>query len=220
MGTTEHPPFDPENQKLLPVRAHGVDLISMALLTQSGQDAVVWRGPMVTQALEQLLKDTNWRELDFLVVDMPPGTGDIQLTLSQKVPLTGAIIVTTPQDIALLDAKKGLKMFEKVGVPILGIVENMAVHVCSNCGHVEHIFGADGGKKMAEQYGVDYLGALPLNVAIREQTDAGRPTVVSDPDGEIAAIYKTVARQVAVKIAAKAKDFSSKFPTISISKTT
>jgi ATP-binding protein involved in chromosome partitioning len=167
-----------------------------------------------------LLRQTNWNDLDYLIVDMPPGTGDIQLTLSQKVPLTGAIIVTTPQDIALLDAKKGLKMFEKVGVPILGIVENMAVHVCANCGHVEHIFGADGGKKMAEQYGVDYLGALPLNVAIREQTDAGRPTVVSDPDGEIAAIYKTVARQVAVKIAAKAKDFSSKFPTISISKTT
>ena len=151
---------------------------------------------------------------------MPPGTGDIQLTLSQKVPLTGAIIVTTPQDIALLDAKKGLKMFEKVGVPILGIVENMAVHVCANCGHVEHIFGADGGKKMAADYGVDYLGALPLNLSIREQADAGRPSVVSDPDGEIASIYKTVARQVAVKIAAKAKDFSSKFPTISISKTT
>jgi ATP-binding protein involved in chromosome partitioning len=151
---------------------------------------------------------------------MPPGTGDIQLTLSQKVPLTGAVIVTTPQDIALLDAKKGLKMFEKVGVPILGIVENMAVHVCENCGHVEHIFGAEGGKRMAAEYGVDYLGALPLNLSIREQADAGRPSVVSDPDGEIASIYKTVARQVAVKIAAKAKDFSAKFPTISISKNT
>jgi ATP-binding protein involved in chromosome partitioning len=151
---------------------------------------------------------------------MPPGTGDIQLTLSHRVPLTGAVIVTTPQDIALLDAKKGLKMFEKVGVPILGLVENMAVHVCSQCGHVEHIFGADGGKKMAAEYGVDYLGALPLDLAIREQADAGRPTVVSDPDGEVAQIYKTVARQVAVKIAAKAKDFSAKFPTISISKNT
>jgi ATP-binding protein involved in chromosome partitioning len=175
---------------------------------------------MATQALEQLLRQTNWGDLDYLIVDMPPGTGDIQLTLSQRVPLTGAVIVTTPQDIALLDAKKGLKMFEKVGVPILGIVENMAVHVCSNCGHVEHIFGADGGRKMAEQYDVDYLGALPLSLAIREQADAGRPTVVSDPDGDVAAIYRAVARQVAVKIAAKAKDFSSKFPTISISKTT
>jgi ATP-binding protein involved in chromosome partitioning len=151
---------------------------------------------------------------------MPPGTGDIQLTLSQRVPLTGAVIVTTPQDIALLDARKGLKMFEKVGVPILGIVENMAVYVCPNCGHSEHIFGAEGGKRMAAEYDVDYLGALPLNLSIREQADSGRPSVVADPDGDIAGIYKAVARQVAVKIAAKAKDFSSKFPTISISKTT
>jgi ATP-binding protein involved in chromosome partitioning len=181
---------------------------------------MIWRGPMATQALEQLLRQTNWNEIDYLIVDMPPGTGDIQLTLSQRVPLTGAVIVTTPQDIALADARKGLKMFEKVGVPILGIVENMAVHVCTNCGHVEHIFGADGGKKMAAEYGVDYLGALPLNLSIREQADAGRPTVVSDPDGEIAGLYKSVARQVAVKVAQKAKDFSAKFPTISISKTT
>jgi ATP-binding protein involved in chromosome partitioning len=151
---------------------------------------------------------------------MPPGTGDIALTLSQRVPLTGAIIVTTPQDIALLDAKKGLKMFEKVGVPILGIVENMAVYCCPNCGHTEHIFGADGGKKMATEYSVDYLGALPLNLSIREQADNGRPSVVADPEGEIAGIYKTVARTVAVKIAQKAKDFSAKFPTISVSKST
>ena len=151
---------------------------------------------------------------------MPPGTGDIQLTLSQRVPLTGAVIVTTPQDIALLDAKKGLKMFEKVGVPILGVVENMAVHICPKCGHAEHIFGADGGRKMAVEYGVDYLGALPLNLSIREQADSGRPTVVSEPDGEIAGIYKEVARKVAVKIAEKAKDYSAKFPTISISKNT
>ncbi|MDP1790356.1 MAG: P-loop NTPase, partial [Methylibium sp.] len=170
--------------------------------------------------LEQLLNETNWNDLDYLVVDLPPGTGDIQLTLSQKVPLTGAVIVTTPQDIALLDARKGLKMFEKVGVPILGIVENMAVHVCSNCGHTEHIFGADGGQKMSTEYGVDYLGGLPLSMAIREQADAGRPTVVSDPDGDIAGIYKSVARKIAIKIAEKAKDYSSKFPTISISKTT
>jgi ATP-binding protein involved in chromosome partitioning len=181
---------------------------------------MIWRGPMATQALEQLLRQTNWAELDYLLVDMPPGTGDIQLTLSQRVPLTGAVIVTTPQDIALMDAKRGLKMFEKVGVPILGIVENMAVHVCSNCGHAEHIFGADGGKRMASEYKVDYLGALPLAIGIREQADSGKPTVVSDPDGEIAGIYKGVARQVAVSIAARAKDFSAKFPTITISKKT
>ena len=212
-------PESADGQTMEPMSNYGVQVMSIGFLVDA-DNPMIWRGPMVTQALEQLLRQTNWSDLDYLIVDMPPGTGDIQLTLSQKVPLTGAIIVTTPQDIALLDAKKGLKMFEKVGVPILGIVENMAVHVCANCGHVEHIFGADGGKKMAEQYGVDYLGALPLNLSIREQADAGRPTVVSDADGEIAAIYKTVARQVAVKIAAKAKDFSSKFPTISISKTT
>ena len=151
---------------------------------------------------------------------MPPGTGDIQLTLAQQVPVTGAIIVTTPQDIALIDAKKGLTMFEKVGVPILGIVENMAVHVCTKCGHAEHIFGADGGKRMAAEYKVDYLGALPLTMKIREQADSGRPSVAAEPDGEIAALYKQVARTVAIKIAAKAKDFSSKFPTITVSKTT
>jgi len=212
-------PDSVDGKTMEPMHNYGVQVMSIGFLVDA-DNPMIWRGPMVTQALEQLLRQTNWDDLDYLIVDMPPGTGDIQLTLSQKVPLTGAIIVTTPQDIALLDAKKGLKMFEKVGVPILGIVENMAVHVCANCGHVEHIFGADGGKKMAEQYGVDYLGALPLNLSIREQTDAGRPSVVSDPDGEIAAIYRTVARQVAVKIAAKAKDFSSKFPTISISKTT
>ncbi|MDP1693141.1 MAG: iron-sulfur cluster carrier protein ApbC [Burkholderiaceae bacterium] len=212
-------PESADGQTMEPMENYGVQVMSIGFLVDA-DNPMIWRGPMVTQALEQLLRQTNWSDLDYLIVDMPPGTGDIQLTLSQKVPLTGAIIVTTPQDIALLDAKKGLKMFEKVGVPILGIVENMAVHVCTNCGHVEHIFGADGGKKMAEQYGVDYLGALPLNVSIREQADAGRPSVVSDPDGEIASIYKTVARQVAVKIAAKAKDFSAKFPTISISKST
>ena len=198
---------------------YGVQLMSIGFLVAQ-DEAMIWRGPMATQALEQLLRQTNWRELDYLIVDMPPGTGDIQLTLSQRVPMTGAVIVTTPQDIALLDARKGIKMFEKVGVPILGVVENMAVHVCSNCGHVEHIFGADGGKKMAAEYGMDYLGALPLNIQIRLQADSGKPTVVSDPDGEIAGIYKAVARQVAVSIAAKNKDFSSKFPSIKISKDT
>jgi ATP-binding protein involved in chromosome partitioning len=212
-------PESTDGKSMEPMENYGVQVMSIGFLVDT-DNPMIWRGPMATQALEQLLRQTNWNDLDYLIVDMPPGTGDIQLTLSQRVPLTGAVIVTTPQDIALLDAKKGLKMFEKVGVPILGIVENMAVYCCPNCGHTEHIFGADGGKKMAAQYGVDYLGALPLNLSIREQADAGRPTVVSDGDGEIAAIYKTVARQVAVKIAAKAKDFSAKFPTISISKTT
>jgi ATP-binding protein involved in chromosome partitioning len=212
-------PESTDGKTMEPMENFGVQVMSIGFLVDT-DNPMIWRGPMATQALEQLLRQTNWGELDYLIVDMPPGTGDIQLTLSQRVPLTGAVIVTTPQDIALIDAKKGLKMFEKVGVPILGLVENMAVHVCANCGHVEHIFGADGGKKMAAEYGVDYLGALPLNLAIRENADAGRPTVVNDPDGEVATIYKTVARQVAVKIAAKAKDFSSKFPTISISKTT
>ena len=212
-------PESSDGKTMEPLENYGVQVMSIGFLVDT-DNPMIWRGPMATQALEQLLRQTNWAELDYLIVDMPPGTGDIQLTLSQRVPLTGAVIVTTPQDIALLDARKGLKMFEKVGVPILGIVENMAVHVCSNCGHAEHIFGADGGKRMAEEYGVDYLGALPLNMSIREQADAGRPTVVSDADGEIAGIYRTVARQVAVKIAAKAKDFSSKFPTISISKNT
>jgi ATP-binding protein involved in chromosome partitioning len=212
-------PESVDGQTMEPLENYGVQVMSIGFLVDA-DNPMIWRGPMATQALEQLLRQTNWRELDYLIVDMPPGTGDIQLTLSQRVPLTGAVIVTTPQDIALLDARKGLKMFEKVGVPILGIVENMAVYCCPNCGHVEHIFGAEGGKRMAAEYAVDYLGALPLNLSIREQTDSGRPTVVSDPDGEIAEIYKTVARQVAVKIAQKAKDFSAKFPSITISKTT
>jgi ATP-binding protein involved in chromosome partitioning len=212
-------PESADGQSMEPMENYGVQVMSIGFLIDA-DNPMIWRGPMATQALEQLLRQTNWRELDYLLVDMPPGTGDIQLTLSQKVPLTGAVIVTTPQDIALLDARKGLKMFEKVGVPILGIVENMAVYCCPNCGHTEHIFGADGGKRMAGEYGVDYLGALPLNLSIREQADSGRPSVVADPDGEIAGIYKAVARQVAVTIAAKAKDYSSKFPSISISKAT
>lgn len=212
-------PESEDGKTMEPLANYGVEVMSIGFLVEQ-DNPMIWRGPMATQALEQLLRQTNWGDLDYLIVDMPPGTGDIQLTLSQRVPLTGAVIVTTPQDIALLDAKKGIKMFEKVGVPILGIVENMAVHVCSNCGHVEHIFGAEGGKKLAAQYQMDYLGALPLNIRIREQADGGRPTVVSEPDGEIAALYKDVARQVAVKIAQRAKDFSAKFPTITISKNT
>jgi len=218
MGIEGHPESS-DGQTMEPLENYGVQVMSIGFLVEPDQ-AMIWRGPMATQALEQLLRQTNWRDLDYLIVDMPPGTGDIQLTLSQRVPLTGAVIVTTPQDIALLDAKKGLKMFEKVGVPILGIVENMAVYCCPQCGHVEHVFGSEGGRRMAADYGVDYLGELPLNRSIRENADAGHPSVVSNPDGEIAAIYKTVARQVAVKIAQKAKDFSAKFPTITISKTT
>jgi len=208
-----------DGKTMEPMENYGVQVMSIGFLVEQ-DNPMIWRGPMATQALEQLLRQTNWAELDYLIVDMPPGTGDIQLTLSQRVPLTGAVIVTTPQDIALLDAKKGIKMFEKVGVPILGIVENMAVHVCENCGHVEHIFGEDGGKRLAAEYKMDYLGALPLNLSIRVQADSGRPSVVNDPDGEIAGLYKRVARQVAVKIAERAKDFSSKFPTISVSKDT
>jgi ATP-binding protein involved in chromosome partitioning len=212
-------PESADGKTMDPLENYGVQVMSIGFLVDQ-DEAMIWRGPMATQALEQLLRQTNWRDLDYLIVDMPPGTGDIQLTLSQRVPMTGAVIVTTPQDIALLDAKKGIKMFEKVGVPILGLVENMAVHVCTQCGHVEHIFGADGGKKMAATYGMDYLGALPLNMQIRLQADSGKPTVVADPDGDVATIYKAMARQVAVKIAAKAKDFSSKFPSIKVSKDT
>jgi len=212
-------PESEDGKTMEPMENYGVQVMSIGFLVNQ-DEAMIWRGPMATQALEQLLRQTNWKDLDYLIIDMPPGTGDIQLTLSQRVPMTGAVIVTTPQDIALLDAKKGIKMFEKVGVPILGIVENMAAHVCTNCGHIEHIFGADGGKKMAENYQMDYLGALPLNMQIRLQADNGKPTVVADPDGEVAGIYKSVARQVAIKIAAKAKDFSAKFPTITVSKNT
>jgi len=212
-------PESEDGQTMEPLENYGVQVMSIGFLVAQ-DEAMIWRGPMATQALEQLLRQTNWKELDYLIVDMPPGTGDIQLTLCQRVPMTGAVIVTTPQDIALLDAKKGIKMFEKVGVPILGIVENMAVHVCSQCGHIEHIFGADGGKKMAAEYGMSYLGALPLDIKIRVQAVSGKPTVVADPEGEVANLYKAVARQVAVTIAAKNKDFSSKFPSIKISKET
>ena len=212
-------PESSDGKTMEPLENYGVQVMSIGFLVAQ-DEAMIWRGPMATQALEQLLRQTNWADLDYLIVDLPPGTGDIQLTLSQRVPMTGAVIVTTPQDIALLDARKGIKMFEKVGVPILGIVENMAVHVCSQCGHAEHIFGEGGGKRMAAEYGMDYLGALPLDIKIRLQADSGKPTVVSDPEGELAAIYKAVARQVAIKIANKAKDFSSKFPSIKISKDT
>jgi ATP-binding protein involved in chromosome partitioning len=212
-------PESADGQTMEPLQNYGVQVMSIGFLVDADQ-AMIWRGPMATQALDQLLRQTNWKDLDYLLIDMPPGTGDIQLTLSQRVPLTGAVIVSTPQDIALLDARKGVAMFEKVGVPILGIVENMAMHVCSNCGHVEHIFGQDGGKRYASEKGIDYLGALPLDLHIRQQADSGKPTVAADPEGEVAGIYRSVARQVAVKIAARAKDYSSKFPSIKISKDT
>ena len=211
-------PESRDGKTLEPLEAYGIQAMSIGFLIDV-DTPMVWRGPMVTQALEQLLKDTNWREVDYLIVDLPPGTGDIQLTLSQKVPVTGAIIVTTPQDIALIDARKGLKMFEKVGVPIVGIVENMSIHVCSNCGHAEHIFGEGGAEKMCRDYNVPFLGALPLDIRIREQADSGRPTVVADPDGATAQIYKAIARKVAVSVAQKAADFSAKFPSIVIQNT-
>jgi ATP-binding protein involved in chromosome partitioning len=212
-------PESEDGQTMEPLENHGVQVMSIGFLVNQ-DEAMIWRGPMATQALEQLLRQTNWDALDYLIVDMPPGTGDIQLTLSQRVPMTGAVIVTTPQDIALIDARKAVTMFEKVGVPILGVVENMAVHICSNCGHAEHIFGEGGGKRYAEEKGIPYLGALPLDIRIREQADSGKPTVVADPDSEPAKIYKNVARQVAISVAARAKDFSSKFPTITVSKNT
>jgi ATP-binding protein involved in chromosome partitioning len=218
LGISRRPESD-DGQTMEPLENHGIQVMSIGFLVNQ-DEAMIWRGPMATQALEQLLRQTNWKDLDYLIVDMPPGTGDIQLTLSQRVPMTGAVIVTTPQDIALIDARKAVTMFEKVGVPILGIVENMAVHVCSNCGHAEHIFGEGGGRRYAHEKGIDYLGALPLSMHIREQADSGKPTVVADPDSEAANIYRSVARQVAIKIASRAKDFSAKFPTITVSKTT
>jgi ATP-binding protein involved in chromosome partitioning len=211
----EGKPESHDGKTMEPLQNHGIQAMSIGFLVDTDQP-MVWRGPMVTQALQQLLNQTHWKDVDYLVVDMPPGTGDIQLTLAQQVPVTGAVIVTTPQDIALIDAMKGLKMFEKVNVPILGLVENMAIHVCSKCGHAEHIFGSGGAERMAQQYGVDVLGALPLDIRIREQTDAGRPTVVAEPDGDIAETYRAIARKVAVKIAEKAKDMSLKMPTIKV----
>jgi ATP-binding protein involved in chromosome partitioning len=211
-------PESKDGKTLEPMEAYGVQAMSIGFLIDT-DTPMVWRGPMVTQALEQLLKDTNWRDLDYLIVDMPPGTGDIALTLSQKVPVTGAVIVTTPQDIALIDARKGLKMFEKVGVPIVGVVENMSIHICSNCGHAEHIFGSGGAERMCRDYSVPFLGSLPLDIRIREQADSGRPTVVSEPDGPVAQAYKAIARKVAIAVAQKAEDFSAKFPSIVIQNT-
>jgi ATP-binding protein involved in chromosome partitioning len=208
-------PESKDGKSLEPMEGYGLQAMSIGFLIDE-ETPMIWRGPMVTQALEQLLNDTNWAELDYLVVDLPPGTGDTQLTLAQKVPVSGAVIVTTPQDIALLDARKGLKMFEKVEVPVLGIVENMSTHICSNCGHEEHIFGQGGGASMASQYNVDLLGALPLDIRIREETDGGKPTVVAEPDARISQIYREIARKTAAKLSLQAKDYAAKFPNIVI----
>jgi ATP-binding protein involved in chromosome partitioning len=211
-------PDSADGKSIEPMEAHGIQAMSIGFLVDT-DTPMVWRGPMVTGALEQLLRDTKWRDLDYLVIDLPPGTGDIQLTLAQKIPVTGAIIVTTPQDIALLDARKGLKMFEKVGIPILGIVENMSTHICSNCGHEEHIFGTGGGETMSKDYQVDLLGNLPLDIAIRMQADSGNPTVVAQPDSAVAIAYKAIARKAAIKIANAGLDHSNKFPNIVIENT-
>jgi len=213
LGLTNQRPTAVEGRRIRPLASHGIVAMSIGLLIDAEQP-MVWRGPMVTQALTQLLSDTDWGELDYLVVDMPPGTGDIQLTLAQRVPVAGAVIVTTPQDIALADARKGLKMFEKVAVPVLGIVENMSVHVCTNCGHAEHIFGSGGGERMAQQYGVRLLGALPLDARIREEADGGRPTVVAEPHSARAQAYLQMARHTAAALARRARDRSSAFPQI------
>ncbi len=211
-------PTSPDGKTIDPMINHGLQASSIGFLIDV-DEPMVWRGPMVTQALEQLLNQTRWEDVDYLVIDLPPGTGDIQLTLAQKVPVTGAVIVTTPQDIALLDARKGFKMFEKVGIPILGIVENMSIHICSNCGHEEHIFGEGGAQRMSNEYDVEFLGALPLDIRIREQADSGKPTVVADPDSRAAEIYRQIARRVAVRIAEQAKDMTSRFPNIVVQNT-
>jgi ATP-binding protein involved in chromosome partitioning len=217
LGITGRPETK-DGKHLEPMVGHGIQASSIGFLIDV-DTPMVWRGPMVTQALEQLLKDTRWRDIDYLVIDLPPGTGDIQLTLAQKVPVTGAIIVTTPQDIALIDARKGLKMFEKVGIPILGVVENMSTHICSACGHEEHIFGAGGAERMSKDFGVELLGALPLDIRIREHADSGKPTVVAEPDSRIAEIYRQIARRAAVKIGDLQKDMTSKFPNIVVQNT-
>ena len=213
LGLQGQRPLSEDGQSMLPLEAHRLKVMSVGFLVDADQP-MVWRGPMVTQALNQLLTQTRWGDIDYLVVDMPPGTGDIQLTLSQRVPVSGAVIVTTPQDIALADAIKGLQMFRKVSIPVLGVIENMSTHVCSQCGHEEALFGSGGGQRMAESHEVPLLGQLPLDIRIREQTDGGRPTVVAEPDGPVTAAYRRTARRMTARLAARARDFSSKFPNI------
>lgn len=213
LGLSGRRPTSEDGKTMIPLEAHGLQVMSIGFLIDADQP-MVWRGPMVTQALNQLLQQTRWSGLDYLVVDMPPGTGDIQLTLSQRVPVSGAVIVTTPQDIALLDARKGLQMFRKVSVPVLGIVENMSTHVCSNCGFEEPIFGSGGGERMSQDFEVDLLGQLPLDLRIREQTDSGTPTVVAEPDGAAAQAYLQTARRMAARLAMQGRDYSRRFPNI------
>jgi ATP-binding protein involved in chromosome partitioning len=213
LGLTGRRPQSQDGRTMEPMRAFGLQAMSIGFLVDV-DSPMAWRGPMVTQALLQLIGQTCWRDLDYLVVDMPPGTGDTQLTLAQRVPVTGALIVTTPQDIALIDARKGFRMFEKVGIPVLGLVENMSTHICSKCGHEEHIFGEGGARRMADDYGVEVLGSLPLELAIRELTDAGKPVVVGAPFSPAAEVYRAIARRVGAGIAARAKDMSGKFPNI------
>lgn len=214
LGLSGHPEVK-EGNRITPMQAFGLQTMSIGFLIDEDQP-MIWRGPMVTGALQQLLNNTAWDAVDYLIIDLPPGTGDIQLTLSQQIPVSGAVIITTPQDIALLDAQKGLRMFQQVSVPVLGLIENMSMHVCSRCGHAEPIFGEGGGAKMAEKYGTELLGALPLDIAIREQADAGRPIVVARPDSQAAGIYRDIARKLAARLALKARDYSARFPTISI----
>jgi ATP-binding protein involved in chromosome partitioning len=215
LGLLGRRPETRDGKSLEPLVAHGLEAMSIGFLVDD-QQPMAWRGPMVTSALNQLLTQTNWGDLDYLIVDMPPGTGDIQLTLAQRVPVSGAVIVTTPQDIALADARKGLEMFQKVNVPVLGVVENMSLHVCTNCGHEEHIFGEHGGETLSSQYGVPLLGALPLDRRIRVETDEGKPTVVAEPDGALARAFRDVALRAAGELAARTKDYSSLFPSISV----
>ncbi len=217
LGANARPQTE-DGKTMMPVICHDIQSMSIGYMIEE-DNPMIWRGPMVTQALEQLLNDTNWDNLDYLVIDLPPGTGDVQLTLAQKIPVSASVIVTTPQDIALLDARKALKMFEKVEVPVLGVIENMSTHICSQCGHEEHIFGAGGGVRMAEDYGIELLGSLPLDITIRENADGGKPSVVADPDGVIAQNYRDIARRVAAGLSLQAKDYSAAFPNIVVQNT-
>lgn len=211
-------PESQDNKTMMPKVAYGIQTISIGYLIEPDQP-MIWRGPMVTNALQQLLKDTNWSNVDYLIVDLPPGTGDIQLTLSQQIPVSGAVIVTTPQDIALIDAQRGLGMFEKVNVPILGIVENMSMHICRKCGHEEAIFGSGGGEAMAEKNKIELLGSLPLDIHIRQNADSGKPSVIAEPESRATEIYKAVARKMTAKLALKSKDYRSRFPNIVVQNT-
>lgn len=211
LGVKETP--ETQDKLLLPIVRHGIQSMSMGYLIEE-KTAMIWRGPMVSMALQQLLNETRWDNLDYLIIDLPPGTGDIQLTMAQKIPVSGAVIVTTPQDLALLDARRACEMFQKVNVPVLGIIENMSSHTCTQCGHVEPLFGVGGGEKMAQQYGIELLGSIPLDVKIREQTDGGNPIVAADPHSKMAAAYQEIAKRLAAKIALQPKDYSSKFPKI------